>query len=187
MNKQQTKGFTLIELMITVAIMAIILMVGVPSFTSSISKNSISSSINDIQSSLTKARSEAVTRGITVTLCSSDDQESCSGTWSDGWIIFSDENNDGLVTNSVDTLISVFDGLTGNNTLRLVATDTSMMQYWSSGYADQTGVFIGCPSDDDVDYSRAVIVSSSGMIRGSRDSDANNVHEDNNGTDLTCP
>lgn len=186
MKKHNSKGFSLIELMITVAIASIVLMVGVPSFTSSINKNSVASTINDIQTTLTEARSEAVTLGLTVSVCSSDDQATCSGGWADGWILFSDENENGTIDGS-DKLISVTGAVIGGNDLRLSATDTSMMQYLNTGYSNQTGTFIGCPNDDDLEYSRALIVSSSGMVRKSRDSDANNIHEDNLGTDLTCP
>ena len=186
MHRQHIKGFSLIELMITVAIMAIVLMVGIPSFTGTINKSGVASSINDIQTSLTEARSEAITRGLTVSVCSSNDQASCSGTWSDGWILFEDENENGILEATTD-MISVTQGLNAENELRLVATSTSMIQYQNSGNADQTATFIGCPRDKDTQYSRAVIVSSSGMGRKSRDSDANNIHEDSTGTDLTCP
>ena len=163
-------------------------MVGIPSFSNSIKKNSVASTINDIQTTLMQARSEAVTQNITISVCSSNDQATCSGTWSDGWITFSDENEDGTIDGGdLDELLFVADALKADNELRLVAGTTGMIQYQSSGYSDQSGVFISCPGDQDTDYSRALIVSSSGMVRKSRDSDSNGIYEDNLGVDLTCP
>ena len=188
MNKNQTNGFTLIELMITIAILGIVLMVGIPSFSSSIKKNSVASTINDLQSALTEARNEAVTRGITVSMCSSNDQASCSGAWEDGWILFSDKNKDGTIdVGDSDELILVTGAVKGDNDVRLVAAATGMIQYESTGYSNQSGVFIACPSDQDTEYSRALIVGSSGLVRNSHDTDGNGIYEDNSGTDLTCP
>jgi type IV fimbrial biogenesis protein FimT len=79
-------GFTLIELMVTVAILAILLAVGVPSFRSMVENNRIRAVGNDLVVALQFARSEAIKRGASVTLCSSDDQASCSGAWTDGWV-----------------------------------------------------------------------------------------------------
>ena len=83
--KKQT-GFTLIELMVTVSILATVLAIGVPSFRSLIENNRIRSVTNDLVAALQFARSEAVKRGIPVTLCSSSDQASCSGAWINGWV-----------------------------------------------------------------------------------------------------
>lgn len=186
MKIRKNKGFTLIELLIAVSILSIIMMVGVPSFNGSINKNSVAATINDIQTSLNQARSEAVTRGVTVTVCSSNDQATCSGGWDDGWIMFSDVDADNTL-DTADLMLSVFDAPVGDSDLRLSATDTSMIQYFNNGYTNQTGTFIGCPSDKDIAYSRGVIVSSSGMIRKSRDGDGDGTHEDSTGTDFTCP
>ena len=187
MKIQKNKGFTLIELMIAVSILSIIMMVGVPSFSSSINKNSVAATVNDIQTSLNQARSEAVTRGVTVTVCSSNNQVSCSGGWDDGWIVFSDIDADNVVDGGADLILSVFDAPASDSDLRLSALDSSMIQYFNNGYSNQTGTFIGCPPDKNIAYSRGVIVSASGMIRKSRDGDGDGTHEDSTGTDFSCP
>ena len=91
-------GFTLVELMVTLVIAAILLTAGVPSFTTLIKNNRLTTSTNELVGALTLARSEAVKRGLRVTVCKSADQASCdtSGTgWQQGWIVFTDENNSG--------------------------------------------------------------------------------------------
>jgi len=84
MNKQS--GFTLIELMVVISILAILLGIGVPSFRATIEGNRITTVANDLVGALQFARSEAVKRGTNVTLCSSNDQATCSGGWVNGWV-----------------------------------------------------------------------------------------------------
>lgn len=79
-------GFTLVELMVTISILAILLGIGVPSFRATIEGNRITTVANDMVAALQFARSEAVKRGANVTLCSSSDQRSCSGAWANGWV-----------------------------------------------------------------------------------------------------
>jgi type IV fimbrial biogenesis protein FimT len=86
MNNQQ--GFTLIELMVTLAISAILLGIGVPSFRGMIENNRIAAASNDLVTGLQLARSEAINRGIPVVLCASSDQATCATTpvWINGWV-----------------------------------------------------------------------------------------------------
>ncbi|MEE2002608.1 GspH/FimT family pseudopilin [Alkalimonas sp. MEB108] len=84
-------GFTLIELMVTVAVMAIVLTVAVPAFTNVINSNRLTSQANELLSTLSFARSEAIRRNADVIFCHSQDGSSCSapagGNWQ-GWIVF---------------------------------------------------------------------------------------------------
>lgn len=88
-----TKGFSLTELMITVAVMAILLMVAVPSFTELIARNRLAAASNDLLSSLMFARAEAVRTSQVVSVCrvATADSDVCiaNGAW-DRWIVTSD-------------------------------------------------------------------------------------------------
>jgi type IV fimbrial biogenesis protein FimT len=89
----RSTGFTLLELMITITVLAIIVGIGVPSFTNIIRTNRLASQTNEMLASFAVARSEAVKRGTLVTMCPANAaQNNCAGTdvWSDGWIVFSD-------------------------------------------------------------------------------------------------
>ena len=70
-------GFTLIELIVTVAILAILATLAVPAFTSTVRRNCAATSANAMLGLLTYARGEAVKRGVTVGLCPSTDGSSC--------------------------------------------------------------------------------------------------------------
>ena len=86
---EKSRGFTLFDLMITVAVAAVILSVGVPSFRGMVQNNRTVTHTNDLVTSLNLGRSEAIRRGATISLCSSTDGATCSGSndWSTGWII----------------------------------------------------------------------------------------------------
>lgn len=86
------RGFTLIELMITLLLAAIILTLGVPNFRNIILNNRAATQSNELVTAMNLARSEAVKRGARVSLCPSTDQATCTGgtDWANGWIVFLD-------------------------------------------------------------------------------------------------
>lgn len=86
-------GLTLLELMIVVSVISIVLAVGVPSFRSIIASNRLATQSNDFLVALSTARSEAMKRGIYVTVCRSSNGSSCAtatGGWNQGWIVFAE-------------------------------------------------------------------------------------------------
>lgn len=89
MHRKRHSGFTLLELMVTLAIAAIIVSFGVPGFKSFIQNSRATTHTNDLVTALNLARSEATRRGTAVTVCSSTDAASCngSGDWSTGWVV----------------------------------------------------------------------------------------------------
>lgn len=91
-NRKQG-GFTLIELIVTTIVLAIVVAVGLPSFMTLIQNNRIATETNKVITAINLARSEAIKRGVNVTLCASSDQQTCaSNNWSDGWIVFVDND-----------------------------------------------------------------------------------------------
>ncbi|WP_459865282.1 GspH/FimT family pseudopilin [Endothiovibrio diazotrophicus] len=97
------RGFTLIELVVTLALVAMIAAFGVPMFERLIVNNRLTAQANDFLSTLLFARTEAVKRGVTITVCKSGDGASCTtnGGWDQGWIAFTDSN--GLANAVVDS------------------------------------------------------------------------------------
>jgi type IV fimbrial biogenesis protein FimT len=90
---QFDQGFTLIELLITLTIVVVILVIGIPSYKGVISINNVSAEINTLVGDLQFARSEAIKRGQAVSVCaaatSGAGPYTCSGssTWTSGWIV----------------------------------------------------------------------------------------------------
>lgn len=85
---KQVQGFTLIELMLTISVAAVLLTVGVPSFQEFIASNRLTSEVNGLSAFIQLARSEAIKSGRRVTLCASSDGTSCAttGYWEQGYL-----------------------------------------------------------------------------------------------------
>jgi type IV fimbrial biogenesis protein FimT len=81
-------GFTLVELMVTIAVMAVLLAIAVPAFNDATLGGKLSSYANNFVASAHLARSEGIKRNAAVTLCVSTNGTSCaSGGWEQGWIV----------------------------------------------------------------------------------------------------
>lgn len=93
MNRE--KGFTLIELMTTIGIGAILMSMAVPSMQSVAMNSKQRSGTNELISAMHLARNTAITTNSRVTLCASSNGSSCEAVaWNEGWIIFTDLDSD---------------------------------------------------------------------------------------------
>jgi type IV fimbrial biogenesis protein FimT len=81
------RGFTLVELMVTISVLAILLAIAVPSFSEVMPSSRLRSYANDFVASTTLARGEAIKRNSVVNLCASSNGTSCMGNWEQGWIV----------------------------------------------------------------------------------------------------
>jgi type IV fimbrial biogenesis protein FimT len=90
---QPLRGFTLIEVLVTLTVMAVLLAVVVPSFQSAFLSNRLASYANSWMASAQVARAEAIKRNKQVVLCRSEDGDTCtaSGSWQKGWIVCVDD------------------------------------------------------------------------------------------------
>jgi len=107
MKKKAYQGYTIIELLTAVGIIAILLIIGIPGFRAFIQNNRAITLTNNFVYSINYARSEAIKRGSPVTVCASNStQTDCSNysAWTNGWIIFLDPDGDGNIANSDDRI-----------------------------------------------------------------------------------
>lgn len=187
MNKNN-HGFTLIELIVVMAVFAILVAIAAPSYTAFTDSSRRASQVNVFNGSLSYARSEAIKRNSTVSVCArSAGAETCSGlnNWKDGWLVFDDINNNGLFA-APDTLLRVFDPTTSGSTItKKVAPYT--VTYRGSGFISAASEFKYCSGGSRATDARAIIVSKTGRSRLSIDTDSNKIHEDGSGADLICP
>jgi type IV fimbrial biogenesis protein FimT len=107
LSKTKHQGLTLVELIVAVAIAAILVGVAIPSFFNLIADNRLTALTNELVTDMHYARSEAVTRELPVTICASEDGESCSGRndWSSGWIVFTDASGSNGEYDAEDELL----------------------------------------------------------------------------------
>lgn len=171
-------GFTLIELMITVAIAAIVLTIGVPSFRTTILNNTRVAQVNEFVGVLNLARSEAIKTGFRVVICRSSDGATCtantSGVWESGWLVFADLNRNGAfdpASPDNEKLLKVQGALANNFTLRTSGNFTQWIGYLPNGVSEgNTGLISGaetfnlCDSRG-VDQARFIEINSTGRMR----------------------
>jgi len=150
----RTRGLTLIELVITLSIAAILLAIAAPSFSAIIQNNRMVTQVNELVAGLNLARSEAIKRGDNVTVCGSNDGSSCGGNWLDGWIVFSDLDNDGNV-DAGETIVRVY---SPSNNAAVLSFPRTHITYSSEGYTvGFDGRFLLC--DDRGDPNRRGLVT----------------------------
>lgn len=154
------RGFTLIELMVTVAVTVILLAVAVPSYINFMRSNKLSTNVNSFMQALQSARLEARGRG--ATLCPSTDQKKCdSADWRVGWIIFSDYNVDGAF-NGNDEILRAGEAFPPGFT---ITTDTTKVTFGSQGFSIPAGAthsFEICVGSTGKAAGRLVIVNVAG-------------------------
>jgi type IV fimbrial biogenesis protein FimT len=128
--RRLSRGFTLLELIITMGIVGILLMLAIPSYRYVTGANRVAAEVNALVGDLQFARSEAIKEGQNVVVCASNAAGSnCLGsgsTWTGGWIVFSDVNADQSV-DAGDTIFRVqsafsgSDNFTSNNTINWIS------------------------------------------------------------------
>jgi type IV fimbrial biogenesis protein FimT len=112
----QQQGMTLVELIVTLAIMSILLAIAIPGYANFMNFNRLVALTNDLASSLQLARSEAIRRGVRTTVCKSsnpmDAAPACdsSGNWQQGWLVFVDGGTKGVVDDG-DPILRVHGGV----------------------------------------------------------------------------
>jgi len=134
------RGFTLIELLVAISIAAIMMTIAIPSFRDFLLNSRMTSQTNDFVLALASARSEAVKRGVRVSVCSRATNATCavSTTWDNGWLVFVDNDGGGTV-NGADAILQVREPLEGGNTFRAVALNN--VTFRSTGYPTATDTF----------------------------------------------
>ena len=163
---KKTSGYTLLELMITLALVATIFAFGIPSMNTFIQNDRLVTQINTLIGHLSYARSEAVKRSQQVSVCVSSNATSCTGgnNWENGWIVYVDLDADGNFTAGEDVLRAQ-QQLEGENTLSPGAIGTQVT-YDYRGFVDAAslGTFSLC-DDRGAAYGKAVSISVTGRVR----------------------
>ncbi|HUE92919.1 GspH/FimT family pseudopilin [Pseudomonas sp.] len=95
---EQSRAFTLVELLIAIAILAVLMGVAIPAYNEMTLGSKLRSQANELVAGAVLARSEAIKRNSAVRMCVSADGASCiAGGWEQGWVVFHDVDDDGAL------------------------------------------------------------------------------------------
>ena len=125
---ENVRGFTLVELLVTVTVLGVLLGVGMPNLFNLIEQNRLTTDANNLVVSLNYARSEAIRRNSLVSVCPSADGNDCnSDSWTDGGIVF-----------TPDGRLAVVGGIANGGTVLLFESDddwrsASLVGTWNTG------------------------------------------------------
>lgn len=128
------RGFTLLELMLTVGVAAVLLTLGVPSFVDLVRNNRAATNVNELLTAFSIARSESIKRGLAVSVCRSSNSTSntptCTGGWAGGWIVFRDDAATDTAPPIVGEVLRTWPGMPGDATVATFANSAAADIGW---------------------------------------------------------
>lgn len=153
----RTAGFTLVELMVTVAVLGVLAVVAVPAMQGLVNGNRLRAAIGELQAAIQVAKTEAVRRNVPVTLCGSSDGSTCASTTSwTRWVI---RGRDPATPSDVDVIRS--DAPTGNVQ---ISGPADGIVFRPSGRIDAQAQLTAClPTTNPADNQRIVTIMVSGI------------------------
>jgi type IV fimbrial biogenesis protein FimT len=182
-------GFTIVELMVVLALVGIISSIAIPSYQSMIFRNRVETAVSSLHGALLLARSEALKRGVPVTICRSETANTaptCAASnsspgvntgWADGWIIFVDNNNNGQYNPGAvpSELLINAQGRLSRDITDISIIPNVARKFITFGPTGQVfGVFIQLAvnrpdADSDISHDRYICIASGGRARVSND------------------
>jgi type IV fimbrial biogenesis protein FimT len=161
-------GYSLHDLIVTSAVVGA-LATGTPAMMGMVQSSRMTAEVNELMAHLSLARSEAIMRGTTVTICKSKDGVTCSNDseWRNGWIVFTDPNENHQV-DADESIVYTHQTLHGSVALRYGGEKETYryLTYHPPGYARPNATFTFCDGHGST-KAKAVIINPAGRPRSS--------------------
>ncbi|WP_156507758.1 GspH/FimT family pseudopilin [Halioglobus sp. HI00S01] len=187
-TRRQQRGFTLVELMIVLAVLAATLLLAVPGLLDLIRNNQMVTDVYALRATLSNARSEAMARRARVVVCPTNDGTNClaTGDWGGGYMSFvdmdantapdpNDPNEERIQWEPRERAMNI-----------LYSNSEQAVIFNPRGTAlDYEGTFEFC-DERGADGARALILNAVGSVRSATDTNASGTVNDHGGIDVTC-
>jgi type IV fimbrial biogenesis protein FimT len=178
----RSKGFTLLELMISIAILSILLTTVVPNARGILISNRIISEVNYLSSLIQFTRHTAIDEQAITVMCPSSDFSTCENDWTLPKIIFVDEDNNGARSDDEELLV----GSERSHQTHIIRGPNNPIRFSGNGAVATPATLLFCHNELDDEFARAIIVSLQGRVKLSSDTNNDGIYEDNSGTPLSC-
>jgi prepilin-type N-terminal cleavage/methylation domain-containing protein len=188
----KSRGFTIVELMVGIAILGIITSIALPSLSTFIEKMRVDNQISELNRLVLTARNTAINMGINVTLCPLDNSGTCNNDWTGELSVFIDTSNTDAMGNVLaarkfegnDKLIKVKSAVTNKDKLQF--TGGNNLTYAPTGrLVSATGMFSYCIITD-TSLNRGILITASGRAVPTVDGNNDGVDEDRDLNTITC-
>lgn len=167
-------GFTLLELLVTLAIVAVLVALAVPGMSTLTNTQNVNSPVKGVRSMARYGHELASDKVVPVVMCSSTNGTSCanSQTWESGWILFVDRNGNGFpdlgggtCDDDEDCIVRSQDALAAGVSLR---ADVNRLSFDDQGETGSTAAFRLCGANaeatNDKEHSRTISVNAAGLV-----------------------
>ena len=194
MSNRTAKGFTLVELLVALAVAGVLLGLGVPSFVGAIRNAQLNAPWAELRSALFLARSEAVKGSHVVSVCARASDTTCGADWDAGWLVYVEDPAAAAGAVGAGTILRVADPVGDGIDLKSAGSYNraasgvaarGFIRYLATGEADWTnGTFTVC-DERGAEEALALNVALTGDIRTARAS--GEVVLDAFGREVSCP
>ncbi len=180
MTPRPQTGVTLIELLVTLSIAVILMAIAVPGFQDFFRRNRVDSAASEFVAALNYARSEAIRRGVRVSVCGSSNPSAASPTcgddkWAEGWVVFVDNshlpgNASGVFDEGQDEVLRVSGPLPGGGSFSGGGNFARAVSYLASGISQgiksggTTGLANGTLTICKNSYGRQIAINNTGRV-----------------------
>ena len=181
----RNSGFTLLELLICITLLATILVASSNSIGKLVDRQRSHSEIKELMRAFHFAKTAAINNAQIVTICPLDAHSQCTADWNGPISIFRDPDNQKMLSND-DRLLHVYQG-SGQGHFQPAPSTRRYFQFSSLGTARGTmGNITWCARDDQAFLRQQLIVSRSGRLRLAQDRNGDGIREKYDGTPISC-